>query len=136
MFLTRRIRESLEAVEPVINPPDSNGQNESDGDIHTNGHSNSYANDGDGINGSESQPKQALIATASRGARTKIWNLYVSILNEIVQMGPEDGKEEFGADRWKLLVKHVREGAVWDEVINKGYRGVEGLVDADVVTNL
>lgn len=60
----------------------------------------------------------------------------MTILNAIVELGPEDGKAAFGTMEWRELVRKVREGGFWEEVVREGYRGVEGNVDADVVINL
>lgn len=106
LFLTRRIQEALEAIQPLIQPDNS------------------------------SAPSVAPIATASRGARIKVWSLYCSILNEIVEMGAEEGKRIFGAAQWKALAAKARDGTVWEEVIRDGYYGNEGEVDADVVATL
>ena len=65
-----------------------------------------------------------------------MWSLYLTILNAIVELGPEDGKAAFGTMEWRELVRKVREGGFWEEVVREGYRGVEGNVDADVVINL
>lgn len=65
-----------------------------------------------------------------------MWSLYLTILNAIVELGPEDGKAAFGTMEWRELVRKVREGGFWEEVVREGYRGVEGNVDADVIINL
>jgi hypothetical protein len=65
-----------------------------------------------------------------------VWSLYLTILNAIVELEPEDGKQAFGTQEWRALVAKVRDGHVWEEVVQNGYRGVEGDVDADVVINL
>lgn len=79
---------------------------------------------------------EAPIASSSRTTRIKVWSLYLTILNAIVELGPEDGKAAFGTAEWRALVNKVRDGGVWEEVVRNGYRGVEGDVDADVVINL
>lgn len=65
-----------------------------------------------------------------------MWNLYITLLSAIVDLGPEDGKIEFGQKEWKVLASKVREGEVWEMIVRVGYRGMEGSVDADVVYNL
>ncbi|KAB8349703.1 hypothetical protein FH972_023718 [Carpinus fangiana] len=104
LFLTRRIQEALEAIQPLLKPA--------------------------------SDDSPAPIAAASRGARIKVWSLYCSMLNEVVEMGPEDGKRSFGAAQWKELAAKARDGTVWDDVVRDGYQGSEGDVDADVVATL
>jgi len=51
-------------------------------------------------------------------------------------MSSEQGKRTFGSARWKELVAKARNGTIWEDVIQDGYAGVEGDVDADVVVNL
>jgi hypothetical protein len=65
-----------------------------------------------------------------------VWNLYITLLSSIVDLGPEDGKNELGQKEWKSLVSKVREGEIWEMIVQVGYRGMEGSVDADVVYNL
>lgn len=113
LFLTRRLPESLSTLLPVITAPTTT--------------------DGNGIT---SKVGEAPIAAASRTTRIKVWSLYLTILNAIVELGPEDGKAAFGTAEWRSLVSKVREGGFWEEVVQNGYRGVEGNVDADVVINL
>ena len=57
-------------------------------------------------------------------------------MNAIVELGPQDGKAAFGTMEWREIVRKVREGGFWEEIVREGYRGVEGNVDADVVINL
>ena len=65
-----------------------------------------------------------------------MWSLYLTILNAVVELDPDEGKQAFGSQDWRALVAKVREGGVWEEVVQNGYRGVEGDVDSDVVINL
>lgn len=121
LFVTRRVQEALETLEPLLQPIPPPPTDESDA-----------------ANG-ESQPQEpslAPIATASRGARVKIWSLWISILNEIVAMGQEEGKQAFGLARYRQMVAQVRDGLVWQEIVDTGYSGIEGSVDAEVVANL
>lgn len=73
---------------------------------------------------------------ASRSTRIKVWSLYLTILNAIVELEPEEGKEAFGNQEWRALCNKIRDGEIWEEVVKNGYHGVEGDVDADVVINL
>ncbi|KAG5985022.1 hypothetical protein E4U55_001958 [Claviceps digitariae] len=107
LFLTRRLPEALTTLTPLIHPPGS-------------------VEDGD----------PAPVASASRTTRIKVWSLYLTILNAIVEMDPEEGKDAFGNQEWRALCAKVRDGQVWEEVIHNGYHGVEGDVDSDVVINL
>ncbi|TVY47441.1 hypothetical protein LOCC1_G002780 [Lachnellula occidentalis] len=108
LFLTRRLPESLSTIHPVINPP----------------------------NPEDSPSDLAPVAKASRTTRIKVWSLYLTILNAIVELDPDEGKQAFGSSAWRALVSKVREGDVWEEVVKNGYGGVEGDVDSDVVINL
>lgn len=113
LFLTRRLPESLSTILPVITPA---------------------ANDEDTItdNGGETAP----IAKASRTTRIKVWSLYLTILNAVMELDPEEGKQAFGGSEYRSLIGKVRDGEVWEEVVANGYGGVEGDVDSDVVINL
>lgn len=89
-------------------------------------------------NASEEELSAAVapIASASRSTRIKLWSLYLTLLNAIVELGPEDGKNTLGSKEWRAIVAKVRDGTVWNEVVQKGYEGLEGNVDPDVVINL
>lgn len=119
LFLTRRLPEALSTIEPVITPPSPSDQP-----------------DGHHADGDDPSASLAPIATASRGTRVKVWSFYLTFLNAVVELGPEEGKAAFGAPRWKALVSKARDGGVWEDVVRDGYGGVEGDVDAEVVVNL
>ncbi|KAL2164460.1 hypothetical protein VTH06DRAFT_3676 [Thermothelomyces fergusii] len=78
----------------------------------------------------------APVIRASRSSRIKVWSLYVTILNAIAELHPDDGKDAFGTQEWRALCHKVRSGEIWEEVVRNGYHGVEGDVDAEVVINL
>ncbi|KAM3535820.1 hypothetical protein MY4038_000870 [Beauveria bassiana] len=78
----------------------------------------------------------APVSGASRTTRVKVWSLYLTTLNAIVEMEPEEGKAAFGTQEWRALCAKVREGTVWEEVVRNGYHGSEGDVDSEVVINL
>ncbi|KAK0722429.1 hypothetical protein B0T26DRAFT_739669 [Lasiosphaeria miniovina] len=111
LFLTRRLPEALSTVLPLVTPPppdDPNGE------------------------AFESAP----VARASRSTRIKVWSLYLTILNAILELDADEGKDAFGTQEWRTLCAKVRDGHVWEEVVSNGYHGVEGDVDSDVVINL
>lgn len=111
LFLTRRLPEALSTILPLITPPNS----EED----------------------DSPPSEpAPVAGASRTTRIKVWSLYLTILNAIVELDPDEGKDAFGTAEWRALCSKVREGEVWEEVVHNGYHNIEGDVDSDVVINL
>lgn len=113
LYLTRRLPEALSTIEAIILPEAvENGTQ--------NGHRTSLAP----------------VATASRGSRIKVWTFYLSYLNSVVELGPEEGKHAFGSVRWKQLVNKARDGTVWEDIVRDGYDGNEGTVDAEVVINL
>ncbi|TKA74711.1 hypothetical protein B0A49_02410 [Cryomyces minteri] len=122
LFLTRRLPEALSTIEPVVVPPQPSAD-------QLNGHQHSEDN-------GEDTPPSAPIAAASRGTRVKVWSFYLTLLNAIVELGPEEGKHQFGSSKWRGLVAKARDGSVWEDVVRDGYAGVEGDVDADVVVNL
>ncbi|KAI1620411.1 hypothetical protein EDD37DRAFT_641367 [Exophiala viscosa] len=110
LFLTRRLLESYEALQPIVTPPSKTRPDDS--------------------------PAQAPIATATTSQRVKIWSLYVTLLNSIVDLGYEEGGRLFGQRIYDEIVRSVREGQVWEEVVRDGYQGREASVDAEVVYNL
>ena len=111
LFLTRRLPEALSTVLPLVSPPQS-----------------------DNPNNESTEP--APVIKASRSSRVKVWSLYLTVLNAIAELDPEDGKDAFGGQDWRALCYKVRSGDIWEEVIRNGYHGVEGDVDAEVVINL
>ncbi|KAH8161185.1 hypothetical protein CIB48_g7071 [Xylaria polymorpha] len=111
LFLTRRLPEALSTLLPLITP----------------------STEGSDVNG---LTEPAPVVGASRGTRIKVWSLYLTILNAILELDPEEGKEAFGTQEWRTLCQKVRNGDVWEEVVQFGYHGVEGDVDSDVVINL
>jgi|SRR5271155_4538335 len=113
LYLTRRLAEAYEALQPVICPPP-----------RVNGHVD------------EDDVLLAPIATATTSQRIKIWSLYITLLNAVVDLGTEEGKREFGQRDYRAIVSRVRDGDVWEQVVQDGYRGREGSVDAEVVYNL
>lgn len=78
----------------------------------------------------------APVAGASRTTRIKVWSLYLTILNAILEMEPDEGKDAFGNQEWRTICANVRDGTIWEDVVRNGYHGVEGDVDSDVVINL
>ena len=117
LYLTRRLPESLASLQPIINV--SSSQDEQ----YTNGDSAAVA-------------PVAAIATAPGTWRIKVWNLYITLLSAIVDLGAEEGKNQFGQKEWKTIATQVREGGIWQTVVQVGYQGREGSVDAEVVYNL
>ena len=110
LFLTRQLVDALSTIEPIITLPD----------------------DSEGGECSTIAP----IASASRNTRIKVWNLYLALLNAIIELSPEEGKSSFGIKRWRSLVAKARDGTVWQDVLEIGYGGIEGKVDAEIVTSL
>jgi hypothetical protein len=111
LFLTRRLPEALSTVLPLITPP---------------------APEDPSTDASEPAP----VARASRSTRIKVWSLYLTVLNAILELDSDEGKQAFGTHEWRALCTKVRDGHIWDEVVHNGYHDVEGNVDADVVINL
>lgn len=114
LFLTRQLPESFSTIESLI----------------------TVSHPSDQEDGVDNAPKSSPIANASKNSRIKVWSLYLTLLNSILELGPEDGKGAFGNQVWRDIAGKVRDGTIWDEVVEVGYNGVEGNVDADVVTNL
>ncbi|KAI9760981.1 MAG: hypothetical protein M4579_001357 [Chaenotheca gracillima] len=114
LFLTRRMDDALSILEPIISSSASTDEEET----------------------RESEFNPAPIATASRNSRIKIWSLYLTLLDAIINLGAEEGRNTFGSQKWRELVSKGRDGKVWEDVIRHGYHNIEGDVDADVVINL
>ncbi|CAG7949838.1 unnamed protein product [Penicillium salamii] len=114
LYLTRRLPEALESLQPIITPSVSK----------------------DDTNNADNTTPVAPIATAAGTWRIKVWNLYITLLSAIVDLGAEEGKNQFGLKEWKSIASQVREGAIWETVVDVGYQGREGSVDAEVVYNL
>lgn len=115
LYLTRRLPESLASLQPIITVPTPQNEHLTNGD-----HAAAVAP----------------IATAPSTWRIKVWNLYITLLSGIVDLGAEEGKSQFGQKEWKAIATQVREGGIWETVVQIGYRGREGSVDAEVVYNL
>lgn len=115
LFLTRRFSESLSILNPLLTSP-------------------SLPDEGVLDEGAALEP--APIENADRRSRIRVWSLYLTLLNSIIELGPEDGKAEFGSNAWKSIVSKVQDGTIWEEVVQIGYHGAEGDVDAEVVSNL
>ena len=133
LFLTRRLPEAYTTIEPIISPTNTitNGYNDhssNSGDYYdSEHHTNEYDEPGH---------LPAPIASASRTTRVKVWSFYLTFLNAVVELGPEEGKLAFGSTKWKALVNKARDGSVWEDVVVNGYGGDEGGVDGEVVVNL
>ena len=78
----------------------------------------------------------ALIIKASRSLRVKIWTLYLTLLNDIVSLGVNEGRSTVGIRKWRELAASVQDGTIWDQVVKVGYSGVEANVDIEVIANL
>jgi hypothetical protein len=113
-FLQRRFPEALLTIQPLITP-----QKQKDASAGQ-----------DYIDGS------APVARASRSNRVKVWSLYLTLLNAIVEIGVDEGKETFGQVSWRAIHTKVRSGVVWEDVVKIGYHNQEGAVDSEVVSNL
>ncbi|KAJ5811472.1 hypothetical protein N7474_007773 [Penicillium riverlandense] len=113
LYLTRRLPEALSTLQPIITVADDQQPN-----------------------GDHPSTAVAPIATAPSTWRIKVWNLYITLLSAIVDLGAEEGKKQFGQKEWKAIATQVREGGIWETVVQIGYRGREGSVDAEVVYNL
>lgn len=114
LYLTRRLPEALENLQPIIIPTVPKDDTSND----------------------DNSTPVAPIATAATTWRIKVWNLYITLLSAIVDLGAEEGKNQFGQKEWKAIATQVREGAIWETVVEVGYQGREGSVDAEVVYNL
>ena len=116
LYLTRRLPETYEYLQPYITTPsNSNGSHHEQED--------------------DSSESLAPVATAPISTRIKIWSLYISLLNEVLNLDSNQGREDFGS-KYKSICNRVRNGDVWEEVVRDGYAGREASVDAEVIFNL
>ncbi|KAI4728161.1 hypothetical protein E4T49_04036 [Aureobasidium sp. EXF-10728] len=115
LFLTRRLYEALSTIDPIISPEASDSPFPKDDQTDRNA---------------------APVAFASKTSRVKVWSFYLTLLNAIIDLGPEEGKLVFGSTKWRELASYARQGTIWDLVVKQGYQGNEGAVDAEVVVNL
>lgn len=118
LYLTKRFKEALEALEPIVSP-----QGLGDGGA---------AGKAEGGRDGGAAP----VAQSSKRTRTKVWVFYLSLLHAIIDLGAEEGKRQFGAIKWRQLAAKARDGTVWEEIVQCGYGGNEGGLDPDVVVNL
>ncbi|KAF3938181.1 hypothetical protein ABW19_dt0201803 [Dactylella cylindrospora] len=78
--------------------------------------------------------RDAASQSTQRAIRVKVWSLYFAIFDAAVKMSPEEGKRIWGGQDWRRIVGRVRNGLIWDEVVD-AYKG-EGPIDTDVVIAL
>lgn len=78
----------------------------------------------------------APIASAPKKARVKIWNLYLALVNAIIELGPDEGKSQLGSAKWRAVAAKAHHGTIWEDVVQAGYNGIESAVDAKVVAKL
>ncbi|CAD0087442.1 unnamed protein product [Aureobasidium vineae] len=116
LFLTRRLYEALSTIDPIIISPE--------------------ALDSPFPQDDQTDHNAAPVAFASKTSRVKVWSFYLTLLNAIIDLGPEEGKLVFGSTKWRELASYARQGTIWDLVVKQGYQGNEGAVDAEVVVNL
>ena len=114
LFLTRRLPEALCTLNMLISLAQTSGQDQ----------------------GGIAEATKTSAWNASRRMRIKVWNLYLAILNGVVELGYESGQRAFGVKEWKMLATKVWDGTIWEDVVRIGYNGQEGNVDSDVVLNL
>lgn len=115
LYLTRRLAEALSTIQPLVSEIKPAAE---------------------AIEENSQHPQSSPIAYASQKYRVKVWCFYLTLLNAIAELDPEEGREIFGVKEWKSIVAKSRDGSIWDEVVSLGYGGVEGAVDVEVVNNL
>lgn len=119
LYLTKRFKEAIETLEPIISAQQSSDPL-------------GFSESAEQANGNGPAP----VAQSSKSTRVKVWVFYISLIHAIVELGAEQGKAEFGSTKWRQLVAKAREGTVWDEIVQRGYGGEVGEMDADIVVNL
>lgn len=116
LYLTKRFREALEILEPIVTPQPASPSPQS--------HNVAV------------EARSAPVTQSNKGTRTKVWVFYLSLLNAIIELGPEEGRSALGSAKWRQVLAKAQEGSVWEDVVQHGYGGNEGDVDPDVVLNL
>ena len=77
----------------------------------------------------------APVAGAPRKLRIKIWSLFISCLDALALI-EGDGVQVARPTRYRDLLTKVRDGTVWDVVVQRGYREQRDSVDPEVVISL
>ena len=113
-YVTRRFRDALSTIKPLVEIPKTDNYGRED----------------------EYETTQAPIARAERKWRIKIWSFYLTLLNDIADLGREDGEASFGKAEWRSIANKLEDGSIWQEVVDSGYGGNEARVDGEVVINL
>lgn len=122
LYLTRRLVECYDTLQSVVKSTATEN-----GEARTSDLSQSE---------DESNRHRAPIAAASTSYRIKTWVLYTTLLSAIIELGDEEGRQIFGAKRYREIVRCVQTGDIWEQVVRDGYTGRESVVDAEVVYNL
>ena len=73
---------------------------------------------------------------ATRNQRVKIWCLYLSLIDELLKVGPVQGATFVGLKNWSSLKESVTDSTVWDYVTKQGYQGRQASVDEEVIASL
>ena len=113
-YVTRRFPEALSTIKPLVEIPKTESYGRED----------------------TFESAQAPIARADRKWRIKIWSFYLTLLNDIADLGREEGEATFGKAEWRSIATKLEDGSIWQEVVDSGYGGHEAQVDGDVVINL
>ncbi|KAI9803249.1 MAG: hypothetical protein M1825_002040 [Sarcosagium campestre] len=114
LYLTRRLQEALTTLEPVVDPKEIPNS----------------------VGAEDTQSLETIILSASRSLQIKTWTLYLTLLDAIINLGSIEGGAAIGKSKWRAIAANVREGGIWDDVVQIGYGGNESDVEPIVVTNL
>lgn len=106
LFLTRRLHESYTLITSLTDPT------------------------------STTEPASLSLASARPSLHAKVWVLYLCLLNAIIDLGSTEGSQTFGGVQYRAIVEQVRDGDVWENVVQRGYDGDLGSAEASVVFNL
>ena len=115
LYVTRRLADALATIQPLVTKVEL---------------------EEDASQELEKVERSSPIASASRKSRTKVWCFYLTLLNDLTELGPEDGPAAIGNTEWETIVDKVQSGSIWDDVVKLGYGGREGFVDIEVTKNL
>ncbi|KAI5301347.1 hypothetical protein KEM55_002941 [Ascosphaera atra] len=124
LFSSRQWPQALETINTLVLPPSLQPQASAQ---------TSTALIKDASRGEQVPPEAAPVTYASRPLRVKIWCFYITLLNVILT---DEGREAFEEEKWRAILSSIRNGKLWEYVVQTGYGGREGAVDGEVVHNL
>lgn len=113
-FSNRQFQEAYQTLETLISPISSGPYDLIDGRL----------------------AKPSPIITAKSSLRVKIWVLYFKLLDAIIGLSPDENVEGIAPKERYQLIFQVKNGTIWDRILQDGYGGVHARVEAEVAWHL